>query len=86
MIAVPEPVGCSVSIHAAGDGAVASMIVRLWQPESAASCRLCPRCNARRVGVHSACLVVVPGFLGDEEARMHRFDEASGDALPEPDG
>ena len=76
----PLPRMTRVSTFAGPEGEPLSFITRIWRKSAARRCSLCPECNRRSLALFSMCVVVTPGFIGDEDAAMHRFEE--GDSLP----
>jgi hypothetical protein len=78
----PRPRLTIVDAEVGGDGEPISVITRIWPRPAATRCTLCPRCDARPMLLASMCVVSTPGFIGNEEAAMHRFDAESGDEFP----
>jgi hypothetical protein len=82
MLREPRPRLTIVETNIGSDGEPLSLITRIWPRLAAACCTLCPRCDARPMLLASMCVISTPGFIGNEEAAMHRFDAGAGDAFP----
>jgi len=77
----PTPKLTRVDTFVGSDGEPFSFITRIWKKKDARACTLCPECNCKSLTLMSLCAVVTPGFIGEEEAATHRFEE--GDLLPD---
>ena len=77
----PKPRLTMVHTSVDADGGPLSLITRLWSRRAASRCSLCPDCSARPMVFASACVVSTPGFIGNDEAAMHRLDVEGGDEV-----
>ena len=77
----PKPRLTRVDTFVGSDGEPFSFITRIWKKKDAKACTLCPTCNRKSLTLMSLCAVVTPGFISDEDAATHRFED--GDVLPE---
>jgi hypothetical protein len=78
----PGPADVGVMTQLDPGDRITSFVTRLWRPEDVPRCTLCPTCRARPVPPLelSMCIVGIRGFIGDDEARLHRLDESAGDS------
>ena len=77
----PRPKITRVTTFVGEDGEPFSIIARIWRKSAARRCTLCPTCNRQSLAIFSLCSVVTPGFISDEDAAVHRFEE--GDVQPD---
>jgi len=82
MMREPRPRLTIVDTKVGSDGEPLSLITRIWPRLAVTRCTLCPRCDARPMLLASMCVIATRGFVGNEEAAMHRFDADSGDEFP----
>ncbi len=81
MSSEPRPKLTRVATFVGSDGEPFSFITRVWRKKDARACSLCPSCNCKPLTLMALCAVVTPGFISDEDAAVHRFED--GDVMPE---